>query len=149
MAKKKRILVGVNNKEDFVTTVPIKELKGMDQTGDVKCPFSFQCIVGRHHKGDENGQTYYFYKDVWVKKKLASDDTKIKLSVEDPVIIECIESSGEWMQSEYIEDKFTEYRPMTRRKHTGDENKKTYYEFSMLYFEIDENGDIINPEDTK
>ncbi len=114
----------------------------------------FQCspssvIVGRHHKGDENGQTYYYYRDIWVKKLLASDHTKIKLSCEEPDKKECKESAGEWMQSPYTEDRFQKYRAMTGRKHVGDENGKTYYEFKMFYFEVDEKGDIINPNDSE
>ena len=203
----KKIFVGVSSKEDIETIMPFKESKGILNTGEAKCPFEFQCIVGRmhkgdqngdtsyrygrlslikektfevlpytlvfsdirtsesqkesksnfqcppscvivgrHHEGDENAQTYYYYREVWVKKIGDRDDKKVRLSFDTPVKTECKESDGKWMQSEYIVDKYTEYRPMTGREHKGDENGQTYYNFSLLYFEIDEKGNIIDPD---
>lgn len=212
MEENKKYFVGVSNREDVKNILPIKESTGQLKTGEVKCPgfdqciigrmhkgdengetsykygrlsfvgknvidelfskytlvFSeirtsesqkesksdFQCppscvIVGRHHEGDENAQTYYYYREVWVKKKIDRDDKKVRLSNDAPVKKECKESDGTWMQSEYAEDKYTEYRPMTGRKHSGDENGQTYYDFSLFYFEVDEKGNIINPDATE
>lgn len=212
METKKKILVGVSSREALENILPVKESKGQLNTGEVRCPLACQCIagrmhkgdengetsyrygrlsfvgknaveelfskytlvfsdirtsesqkesgshfqcppscviVGRHHEGDENAQTWYYYREVWVKKILDPDDNKIRLSNDDPDKKECKESAGIWMQSEYMEDKYTEYRPMTGRRHSGDENGQTYYDFSLLYFETDEKGNIIDPDAKK
>lgn len=70
-------------------------------------------IVGRQHKGDENGQTQYATAII----KIDGKTTTLEEGINSPSIKE---SSGIWFKTD-------ENRVMTGRHHSGDENGQTYY----------------------
>lgn len=117
--------------------------------------FDFACddgalIVGREHVGDENGNTRYAYRKLYVREKGAGKDAKwilckrtfpVKEGETVEAVYKCItkESSGKWAEvlrnfEDVIPEK-TYYAPMFRRHHHGDENGNTdtYFTFMTFY----------------
>lgn len=75
-------------------------------------------IVGRQHKGDENGQTRYATAVI----KIDGKTTTLEEGLNSYSIKE---SSGIWSKAD-------EYRVMTGRHHSGDENGQTYYTYAKV-----------------
>lgn len=99
-------------------------------------------IVGRNHKGNENGNTYYTTCKITVKKRGIKTE-EIPLKVET-ISVTNKESDGSWVQAIEEYNGKTFYLPMVGRVHKGDENANTTTTFAKYYFEIDEDGNIIS-----
>lgn len=76
-------------------------------------------LVGREHKGDENGKTRYATAIVQFNSKNCMTTDRISSS-------SIKESKGIWCCSD-------SERVMTGRHHSGDENGHTYYNYSKIY----------------
>lgn len=87
-----------------------------ESSSDYKCP-DLKVMVGRKHNGDENG------------------DTKYKcVSVPDGTELEDEEKSDGIKESDYDSSEFDcpDFKVMTGRKHSGDENGDTHYYCSSM-----------------
>lgn len=76
-------------------------------------------LVGREHRGDENGKTRYATAIVQFKGKNCMTTDRVSSS-------SIKESKGVWCCSD-------SERVMTGRHHSGDENGRTYYNYSKIY----------------
>ena len=90
-------------------------------------------LVGREHRGDENGKTRYATAIVLFNGKICMTTDRVSSS-------RIRESKGIWCCSD-------SERVMTGRHHSGDENGRTYYNFSKI-FSLEPNTEPA-PKDTK
>lgn len=90
-------------------------------------------IVGREHRGDENGKTRYATAIVLFNGKICMTTDRVSSS-------RIRESKGIWCCSD-------SERVMTGRHHSGDENGRTYYNYSKI-FSLEPNTEPA-PKDTK
>lgn len=104
-------------------------------------------IVGRKHSGDENGETSYLYKRVFVEsatgmflpcKAIVSEQYSKTVSVK--------ESDGRWVEYPvtFSEDE-TVYAAMYGREHHGDENGTTKTYFAL--FDIDQDAEALTEDE--
>lgn len=110
----------------------IKESSGIWYKTDAN-----RVITGRHHSGDENGQTYYNSATIIIIPETFTDPAPVGTIIVPNVRMESAEmkESG----SSFICPAGT---IMTGRSHTGDENGSTRYEYSSLKA-IDSQGRIV------
>lgn len=138
-------LVRFNGKDcmtcDRVSSSSVKESKGI-----WCCSDSERVMTGRHHTGDENGQTYYNYSKLYILEPSTEPAPKGTRIVPD-----------RRMQSESMKESKSSFlcpsnMVLTGRLHSGDENGATDYTFSSLTAK-DVNGtektDGITVEDLK
>ena len=90
-------------------------------------------LVGREHRGDENGKTRYATAIVLFNGKICMTTDRVSSS-------RIRESKGIWCCSD-------SERVMTGRHHSGDENGRTYYNYSKI-FSLEPNTEPA-PKDTK
>ena len=93
--------------------------------------------MGRHHKGDENGNTYYCSAQAVLSTESLPD------APQESTII----PNSRVMSEKYKENNHVFLCPagtvMTGRLHTGDENGATYYQYSTLKA-VGKAGNILN-----
>jgi hypothetical protein len=120
---------------------------GIMETDYMKESFSkFTCedgcaIVGREHKGDENGETKYYYRRIGVRKKSGIGSTtknpfqSSKRMDEYTKTVAVKESAGAWtgylVKIENTMPEQTYYAPMFAREHDHDENGETRTSFAL------------------
>ncbi|MFY0255282.1 hypothetical protein ACDQ55_15140 [Chitinophaga sp. 30R24] len=92
---------------------------------------SFTCptgtiMIGRHHSGDENGQTLYMYATL---KAVDSSGNTVPGTFE-------VENSGWSSPQKESSSDFAAPRNqvITAREHQGDENGQTWYKTGQIYF---------------
>ena len=91
-----------------------KKSKGLSE---FICPLN-TVITGREHSGDENGETRYRYSEIFI-------DGVPCATYNNHWSAEKKESSGEWALAKTCE-------VMTGRRHEGDENGQSKYQFSSI-----------------
>ena len=91
-----------------------KKSKGLSE---FICPLN-TVITGREHSGDENGETRYRYSEIFI-------DGVPCATYNNHWSAEKKESSGEWALAKNCE-------VMTGRRHEGDENGQSKYQFSSI-----------------
>ncbi|MFI5868220.1 hypothetical protein [Streptomyces sp. NPDC051546] len=89
------------------------------------CPAD-RVLVGRDHRGDEDGRTTYSH----AKVRLVTDDGSVDVTV----------VAGEWSRNE--QENFGDYaapanQVLIGRQHQGDENGNTRYLTGQLWVEVD------------
>ena len=83
-------------------------------------------LVGRVHKGDENGQTYY------VSAKLVIDSTLKEPAPEGTRIVPYIRTNSQVYKESSSDFVCPPNTVMTGRTHSGDENGNTIFQFASL-----------------
>ncbi len=132
-------LVRFNGKDcmtcDRVSSSSVKESKGI-----WCCSDSERVMTGRHHTGDENGQTYYNYSKLYILEPSTEPAPKGTRIVPD-----------RRMQSESMKESKSSFlcpsnMVLTGRLHSGDENGNTIYEYASLKA-VSANGEVIADAD--
>ncbi|MCM1194257.1 MAG: hypothetical protein NC548_34280 [Lachnospiraceae bacterium] len=124
IAKETAILIGPTE------AAASEELK--ESSSKFRCPDDDQVIVGRYHKGDENGKTQYKYGKVQIVKQLPEtvkvDINGIRLS--------------KIFYSEYMKESnscfLKDNAVIVGREHSGDENGNTRYLYKRVFVETNE-----------
>jgi len=98
---------------------------------------SNRVITGRHHSGDENGQTYYNSATIMVTQGASTDPAPI-----GTVIVPNVRTESTGMSKNNSNFLCPAGTVMTGRSHVGDENGTTKYEYSTLKA-LDQMGRII------
>ena len=93
-------------------------------------------IVGRQHKGDENGQTYY------TSAKVTINYSSTEPAPEGTIIVPNVRTESANMKESGSSFMCPSGTIMTGRAHTGDENGNTQYEYSTLKA-INSKGEVI------
>lgn len=104
--------------EIFVTSVEWSEWS-KESSGQGFDALNNRVLVGREHRGDENGKTRYATAIVQFNGKNCMTTDRVSSS-------SIKESKGVWCCSD-------SERVMTGRHHSGDENGRTYYNYSKIY----------------
>lgn len=104
--------------EISVTSVELSEWS-KESSGQGFDALNNRVLVGREHRGDENGKTRYATAIVQFNGKNCMTTDRVSSS-------SIKESKGIWCCSD-------SERVMTGRHHSGDENGRTYYNYSKIY----------------
>ena len=114
-----------------VTSASIKESSGTWFKTDAN-----RVITGRHHSGDENGQTYY------TSAKIVIANSSTDPAPEGTIIVPDQRSVSATMKESSSSFMCPSGTVMTGRMHTGDENGNTQYEYATLKA-INPKGEIV------
>lgn len=93
-------------------------------------------MTGRHHSGDENGQTYY------TSAKVTINYSSTEPAPEGTIIVPNVRTESANMKESGSSFMCPSGTIMTGRAHTGDENGNTQYEYSTLKA-INSKGEVI------
>jgi hypothetical protein len=99
-------------------------------------------ITGRHHSGDENGQTYYGSATIFISVGASTDPAPA-----GTIIVPNIRTEGGSIKESTSSFLCPAGTVMTGRSHSGDENGSTQYEYATLKA-IDPQGRIVIGEIT-
>jgi len=96
-----------------------------------------QIITGRHHSGDENGQTYYGSATIFITVGASTDPAPT-----GTIIVSNVRTAGAGIKESVSSFLCPAGSVMTGRSHTGDENGTTQYEYATLKA-VDPQGRIV------
>ena len=94
-------------------------------------------ITGRHHSGDENGQTYYGSATIFITVGASTDPAPT-----GTIIVSNVRTAGAGIKESVSSFLCPAGSVMTGRSHTGDENGTTQYEYATLKA-VDPQGRIV------
>lgn len=128
-------IIKINGKttilEEGINSTSIKESSGIWFKTDQN-----RVITGRHHGGDENGQTYY------TSAKIIIPNSSTDPAPAGTIIVPDTRTESSNMKESSSSFMCPSGTIMTGRSHTGDENGNTRYEYSTLKA-INSKGEII------
>lgn len=117
--------------EEGINSPSIKESSGIWFKTDEN-----RVMTGRHHSGDENGQTYY------TSAKVTINYSSTEPAPEGTIIVPNVRTESANMKESGSSFMCPSGTIMTGRAHTGDENGNTQYEYSTLKA-INSKGEVI------
>lgn len=117
--------------EGGINSASIKESSGIWFKTD-----SDRVMIGRHHNGDENGQTYY------TSAKVVINFSSTEPAPEGTIIVPDVRTASVNMKESGSSFTCPPGTVMTGRTHTGDENGNTQYEYSTLKA-INPKGEVV------
>lgn len=117
--------------EEGINSSSIKESSGIWFKTD-----SNHVLTGRHHSGDENGQTYY------TSAKVAVIATATTPAPQGTIIVPDVRTESTYMKESKSSFMCPSGTVMTGRSHIDDENGNTQYEYSTLKA-INPHGEIV------